>query len=180
MLQARVKSGKRFEKSLAKSGWNKVYVSPRIKWNGEGRNNLLKIQNAEYNPVFFSMTQPSRIEKCDIKKYRTRKYREAKKYTMDDARYWRLYSEPYFKIATRKQLDVIPVDTYNQFVEDFYKMNTTNGVIQYVQEKMLRSVEGITMVDGYVPMENLEFRTVISENNWKGYHRIQIQFRIKQ
>jgi hypothetical protein len=65
-------------------------------------------------------------------------------------------------------------------VEDFYKMNTTNGVIQYVQEKMLRSVEGITMVDGYVPMENLEFRTVISENNWKGYHRIQIQFRIKQ
>jgi hypothetical protein len=126
------------------------------------------------------MAQPSRIEKCDIKKYRTRKYREAKKYTMEDAQYWRLYSEPYFKVATRKQLDVIPVDTYNQFVEDFYKMNTTNGVLDYVQEKMLRGVEGVTLVDGYVPMENLEFRTVVSENNWQGYNRIQIQFRLKK
>jgi hypothetical protein len=180
MTQTRVKTGKRFEKSVTKNGWNKVSVSPRIKWNGEGRNNLQKIQSVDYNPVFFTMEQPSRIEKSDIKKYRTRKYREAKKYTIQDASYWRLYSEPYFKVATRKQLDMIPVNPYNQFVNDFYKMNTANGIINYIQEKMLRGVEGIVLVDGYVPMEKLEFRTVVTENDWKGYSRIQIQFRIKK
>ena len=45
---------------------------------------------------------------------------------------------------------------------------------------MLRGVEGIVLVDGYVPMEKLEFRTVVTENDWKGYSRIQIQFRIKK
>ena len=180
MVQARVRSGKRFEKSLAKNGWDRISQKPRIRWTGEGRNNLQKIQSVEYNPVLFTMTQPSTIEKCDLKKYRTSKRREAKKYTIEDASYWRLYSEPYFKIATRKQLGLIPVETYNQFVEDFYKMNTTNGVIQYIQEKMIRGAEGIMLVDGYVPMDKVEFRTVIAENNWKGYSRIQIQFRVKK
>ena len=45
MTQFRVKSGKDFELSLEKDGWELKATSPRLKWIGNGFTNIDKIKN---------------------------------------------------------------------------------------------------------------------------------------
>jgi len=43
---------------------------------------------------------------------------------------------------------------------------------------MVSSSEGIVFKDGFISKKQLQFRTIISDQEWSGYNRIQIQFKI--
>ena len=92
---------------------------------------------------------------------------------------WTLYSEPYFKVATKIDLPKIGKDEYNKFVGDFYEYNKNTGLFDQVQKSMNSVSEGVLCIDGFIPNEELEFRTVIVKSAWKEYHRITLQFKLK-
>jgi len=177
-MQSRVYSGQDFEKTTAKNGWKLVTVSPKLKWVGNGRNNLQKIKDINYDPKKLKLESGSFLEKYDLFNPITKKFREVKKYYISDIYKWTLYSEPYFKIATERQTNFVDPQTYNNFVERFYDLNIKTGLFLEVQKKMTRLTDGIQFVDGFVPKTDLEFRTVVLDG-WSGYKRITIQFRKK-
>jgi hypothetical protein len=179
MVQLRSKTGSEFEKSCEIGGWKRKTKSPKINWNGTGRNNIEKIKNCNFNPSLFTLSENSDLSKYDIYHPVLKKYREVKKYKKDDLRAWTLYSEPYFKIATKTNQSKIDSNVYNKFIEDFWNYNQNTGLFEKIQQGITSFSEGITFVDGFVPKQDLEFRTVIVKNSWGGYYRLTIQFRIK-
>jgi hypothetical protein len=90
-----------------------------------------------------------------------------------------LYSEHYFKVAIRSNLNKIGLEEYNKFVAEFYELNSKNGTFDTIIKKMTENSVGIVTLDGFIPIENIEFRTIVIKSTWKGYHRITIQFRVK-
>jgi hypothetical protein len=44
---------------------------------------------------------------------------------------------------------------------------------------MNECITGIQFIDKFVPIENIEFRTIVV-NGWGGYKRITIQFKINE
>jgi hypothetical protein len=90
-----------------------------------------------------------------------------------------LYSEPYFKIASRGDLNKIDKETYNEFVTDFWNYNQNTGLFLKVEKEINQLSEGIQCIDGFIPKEEIEFRTVIVKSAWKGYHRITVEFKLK-
>ena len=177
MIQARVKAGKTMEQTAQTDGWVKATSKPILKWRVEGKNNIDKIINSNYDPKVFSTLENITLNKYDIYNPTTKKYREVKNYFKREINKWTLYSEPYFKIATRTQLSKITQDKYNEFIDKFYVHAKENGILNFIQQQMISSNEGIVLIDGFVPKEELEFRTIIAKSQWKGYDRIQIQFR---
>ena len=178
-MQSRAKTGTEFEKECAVDGWVVKTKRPSIKWSGKGRNNFQRIRSCDFDPSKFVLLENSNLSKYDIYNPELNKYREVKKYKKDDLRTWTLYSEPYFKIATKANQAKMDSSVYNKFVEDFWNYNQNTGLFDKIQEGITSFSEGITFVDGFVPKEDLEFRKVIVKNSWGGYHRLTIQFRIK-
>ena len=82
-------------------------------------------------------------------------------------------------MATRKDIGKIDKDKYNQFVNEFYQLYYNNGTIESIVNQMTKNSIGIVTLDGFIPIDKIEFRTIVVENAWKGYHRITVQFRIK-
>lgn len=179
MVQSRVKVGKDMELSTLKEGWEKKSSKPKLKWRIEGRNNIEKIINSNFDEKKFSVLENVVLNKYDIFHPKTKKLREVKSYFISEIKNWTLYSEPYFAIKTRSQLTKITTELYNNFIEKFYTYANETGLLKFIQEQMICSNDGILFKDGFVEKENLEFRTVISKSQWAGYHRIQIQFRKK-
>ena len=68
---------------------------------------------------------------------------------------------------------------YNKFANEFYDHNLTTGLFDRVIDKMTSCSEGIMVQDGFIPSKDIEFRTELVANQWGGYDRITIQFRIK-
>ena len=68
---------------------------------------------------------------------------------------------------------------YNKFANEFYDHNLTTGLFDRVIDKMTSCSEGIMVQDGFIPNKEIEFRTKLVENQWGGYNRITIQFRIR-
>lgn len=178
MVQARVLSGKQMENISLTKGWVKATSKPILKWRADGKNNIDKIINSNYNPKVFSILENITLNKYDIYNPTTKKYREVKRYYKKDVTKWTLYSEPYFKIATRTQLSKISQDKYNDFLLKFYTHAKENGILSFIEQQMTSSNEGILLIDEFIPKEQLEFRSVITKSQWKGYDRIQIQFRV--
>jgi hypothetical protein len=178
MVQSRVIAGRNMEKYVLRDGWVKSSTRPILKWRGEGRNNIEKIINSNYNPKEFSILENINLNKYDIYNPTTKKKREVKSYYISQVNNWILYSEPYFKISTRSQLNKIGPEVYNDFLERFYAHANNSGLFKFIQEQMISSNEGIVFKDGFIPKEQLEFRTIIQKKQWKGYNRIQIQFKL--
>jgi hypothetical protein len=178
MKQSRVTAGQDMELSVLKDGWVKSATKPKLKWRVEGKNNIQKIINSNYDPKQFSVLENITLNKYDIYNPKTKKQREVKSYNISEVSKWTLYSEPYFKISTRGQLNKITQEVYNDFLQRFYTHANDTGLLKFIQEQMICSNEGIVFKDGFIPKEQLEFRTVIVNKQWKGYDRIQIQFRI--
>jgi len=178
MIQSRVRAGKDMELSASKDGWVRKSTKPKLKWRVEGKNNIEKIKNSGYDPTKFTILENITLNKYDIYNPSTNKRREVKSYNISEVSKWTLYSEPYFKIATKLQLNKITTDTYNDFLLRFYTYANDKGLLKFIQENMVSSNEGIVFKDGFVPLEKIEFRTFIAERQWKGYNRIQIQFRV--
>lgn len=174
-MQKRAKTGIDFERALSTNGWIRKPVSPRLKWCGQGRNNFIKIINCNYNPKEFLLLD-SVLCKYDITN-NDGEYREVKKYITSNLKQWTLYSEPYFKIADKKQLKFIEVDKYNKFVDDFYQYNLSTGLFEKVVSGMTECISGIQFIDKFISKEQIEFRTIIL-HGWGGYKRITIQFKL--
>ena len=176
-MQKRSKSGTDFENQVCGKGWRRKTSSPKLKWTGKGKSVFDKMKYWEYNPKEFNLYDSSKFCKYDIVS-EDGEYREVKKYYMEKLNNWTLYSEPYFKVATKKDATRIDVDTYNKFVDNFYEYNVGTGLFDYVVENMIKCISGIQVKDGFIPKDKLEFRTVIADG-WRGYNRITIQVRIK-
>lgn len=178
MVQPRVKVGKQMELSAQKNGWISCPTRPKLTWRVEGKSNIDKIKNSNYNPVKFAVLENANLEKYDIYNPTTNKKREVKAYHASNLNRWVLYSEPYFKVSSRSQLTKINKDIYNDFVDRFYTHANQIGLISYIQDQMVSSSEGIVFKDGFISKKQLQFRTIISDQEWSGYNRIQIQFKI--
>ena len=178
-MQNRAKTGIEFENLVQVDGWVKKTKSPRMKWSGNGRTIFDKIKSVDYDPTRFILDETVEISKYDIYHPETKRYREVKKYNKDTFNGWLLYSEPYFKMASKHFLHKINVEDYNNFVEEFYNHNLNTGLFDRVIKLINEKSEGIRVVDGFIPKEELEFRTIIDRNNWMGYYRITIQVKRK-
>jgi len=178
-MQTRAKTGIDFEILCESDGWIRQTKSPKIKWNGKGRCNITKIKNCNFNPSIFTMSEKSNLSKYDLYNPTLGKYREVKKYEKSKLKSWVMYSEPYFKIASWTDVDKIDKTTYNKFVQDFWDYNLTTGLFDEVEKGINEQSDGVQCIDGFIPKDELEFRTVIVKSAWGGYHRITIQFRLK-
>jgi hypothetical protein len=178
-MQTRAKVGVDFEKICETDGWVRKTKSPKLKWNGKGRNNITKIKNCDLDPSLFTLSEKSELSKYDIYNPTLDLYREVKRYQRDKLKSWIMYSEPYFKVASWSDMAKIDKDIYNKFVQDFWDFNQTTGLFDNVQKEINELSEGVQCVDGFIPKEELEFRTVIVKTAWKGYYRITIEFKLK-
>jgi hypothetical protein len=178
-MQTRAKSGVDFEKSVQVNGWVKQTSSPRMKWSGNGRTIFDKIKSINYDPTRFILDETVDITKYDIYHPETKRYREVKKYREESFDDWLLYSEPYFKMASKGLTNKMSVEVYNKFAEEFYELHSKSGLFERVIEKINEKSDGIQIVNGFIPKEGLEFRTVLVRNNWANYHRITIQVKKK-
>ena len=178
-MQLRAITGKLFENSLIKDGWIVKSKSPKLSWSGNGQNNFIKMKSINYQVNCFLLNENNDLSKYDIYHPKTNEFREVKKYTINKVKNWTLYSEPYFKVATKSQQKQIDVKTYNKFVEEFYDYNIKTGLIDTIQNGITSFSKGITLQDGFIPNERIEFRTVVVDG-WSGYKRITIQFKVNE
>lgn len=178
-MQTRAKIGVEFEKLCETDGWVRKTKSPKLKWTGNGKGNITKIKNCNFTPSLFTLTDGCDLSKYDIYHPILKKYREVKRYKKSQLKSWTLYSEPYFKIASRGDLNKIDKETYNEFVTDFWDYNQNTGLFLKVEKEINQLSEGIQCIDGFIPKEEIDFRTVIVKSAWKGYHRITVEFKLK-
>jgi hypothetical protein len=180
MKQTRVRTGQEFEDSISDVEWVKNPTKPLFIWTGEGKNVYERIKSVGYDVHKFYLKESSTFKKWDlISKKDSTKTADAKRYIKKKLSRWTLYSEPYFKVATRSNLNKIGLEEYNKFVDEFYELNSKNGTFDTIIKKMTENSVGIVTLDGFIPIERIEFRTTVIKSAWKGYHRITIQFRVK-
>jgi hypothetical protein len=149
-----------------------------MKWSGKGRNVFNKIESVGYDVTKFNLSEDSIISKSDFVFHSddTMTF-EAKKYYMSTFNKWTMYSEPFFKVSTIKFLDLVDVDKYNKFVDDF--MVHRQDIIERVLNEMSQSNLGIRCIDGFISQDKLEFKVIKKESAWRGYHRITIMVKMK-
>lgn len=185
MGQIRSKTGSDFEKKICEQkGWVRKPKSPRIVWNGIGKNNLEKIISINFDPNEFYP-----LSKSDFIKYdaitSNGEFVEIKKYNSSKLKDWVLYSEPMFKIATKLDLTKViklfgngslgvAQEKYNNFVQSIYE----NIGDKYLNEFVKLNI-GIQFEDTFVPKSNIDYRWKVYENAWGGFDRLSIQFKIK-
>lgn len=188
-MQSRSNSGTEFEKKLCESlGYRRDSKSPKIKWPGTG-SNLYKIKNSNYDFTKFEPISGSTYNKWDAIAPDGSK-REIKKYTQDQCKEWKLYSEPILKICTNDNLRTITQiygdgdinvarKKYNIFIVGLFNHLQSNGHLDRIVEKLSNTNIGIEFEDGFVPKSELEFRWIICYDCWQGFHRIMLEFKIR-
>ena len=181
MGQKRAITGNKFEQELLTMGYEKEIKSPRLSWNGKGRNVFQKIKNLNYDVTEFTLDfEKSKFKKCDVKDKETNEVWDAKRYDIDHLNHWILYSEPFFKVAVSSQLSKIGINEYNLFVENFYQYHIQTGLLDQVCRKIFDSSSGIILLGNKkIRKENLEYRVGLRKNYWKGYHRILMEVRMR-
>jgi hypothetical protein len=150
-MQPRTRAGIDFELSLQSDLWVKNEQKPKMVWDVIGRNVFAFHNNKD---LAFEV---KRYEKSKLNK-------------------WTLYSEPFFKVATREEMIKIDTQTYNKFVSDFYTKR--KDIINKVLENISKNTLGIRVIDEFIPQHKIEYRAEILKG-WGGYDRITIQFKIK-
>ena len=114
---------------------------------------------------------------------------EIKKYILDKVRgKWILFSEPFFKVASQKDIERLKgvfgndyKSKYNSFVEEFKEIHLKNKFFINQIKKTFIGVQfdnkNKEFESSFVETYKLDFRYNIS--NWNGFKRIQIQFKVK-
>lgn len=177
-MQNRVITGKDFEKSLENPIWVRKEIKPKLMWDVEGKNIITKIKNISFNVMKFNLHPNSIIHKSDFMyKDNPNLTFEVKKYKMKEFNKWVMYSEPFFKVATKKQSKEITTEEYNKFVDEFYEKR--QDIIIDVLNKITKSNIGIKCIDGFIPQDKLKFNVKIVNNGWAGYKRITIFCKLK-
>lgn len=177
-MQNRAITGVDFEKTIISEEWKRKEIKPKMIWDVEGRNIIEKIKNVNFDPTNFNLSKLSQVSKSDFCHVDDESIRfEVKKYKYNKLNDWTLYSEPFFKIASKDSADNINKDDYNRFVRGFVEKR--KDIIDYVLDNISKGITGVYCVDTFIPIDKLEFKTVVLEG-WKGYNRISIMFRVKQ
>ena len=179
MGQKRNATGIAFE-NLLPEGFVRVAKSPKMVWSGLGKNNFQKIISCEFDVNKFTLNwDKSKFEKFDWVDPNGQKY-EVKKYNRDQLSKWTLYSEPFFKVANKKDVGKIKPETYNEFLEKFYNHNKSNGVFDEVIQRMISSSNGLYIKNHeLIDYSELKFKCEIVKNCFAGYDRIMIKFKLK-
>ena len=184
MGQARNKTGIIFEKIICEEkGWKHSSKSPKIKWEGSGRNNFQKIASLGLDVNKFIPTPKSVFDKYDAITETNDKV-EIKKYDSKYLKDWVLYSEPIVKVSCQANIDSVTrylgggdvnmgKKRYNEFIE---KLQPHIG--DDILTKISNSNIGIQLKDKFVPQSELEYRWVIKDG-WMGYNRLSIEFKLK-
>jgi hypothetical protein len=187
--QSRSITGTLFEKELCqKLGYKSDPKKPKIKWNGKGRTNFDKVFSIGFDPTQFYPVSDSVYTKWDIITPSGSK-REVKKYLKEDVTNWTLYSEPIIKVADKKtRSKVISLygngneqkakDVYNLFINKLFIHLEQSGKFQEIQNKLTSNSDGIEFINGFVPKKNILWKWIISKNDWDGFDRIKLVFKI--
>ena len=193
-MQARAKTGYSFERKVRREeGFERYIRAPRIKWTGEGKNNVQKILSLNKNPRLFKpIIEESKFIKADARGKDGTLY-EIKKYSKKDIIKFRLYSEPIIKVAPSRSKwgkgdpyydSFKDSDEYNKFIYKLTKTRWWRKHNKTLLENIYKSNSGIFSKDGFIPHEELEFKWVINKGSYapifEGYHRLTIIFRLKQ
>ena len=186
-MQTRSISGREYEIKVAEKYGRLICKSPKIVWNAQGKYNLDKIVNSEFNGYKLSPTNESTYDKYDVILSSGEKV-EVKKYSTDKIKSkWVLYSEPILKICTKSQVNkLIEVcgslelarDKYNKFIGELYENLTETGELNKILEKIIKTSQGVIFEDRRVNYDELDFRWVL-KNNWMGFYRITLEFKVK-
>lgn len=188
-MQRRSNTGKEFEEEIAKKYGKRVSKSPKIVWNGEGKTNLDKILNLNFDEKLFFPTEKSNFLKYDLIDSQNC-FHEIKKYLIRDVSVWKLYSEPIIKISTKQGLSAVSnkfgggdIDLarikYNEFIKKLFIHTYKNGILDHIQSEMTQSTKGMIFIDGYVEMKNIDFQWKVYESAWMEFHRITLEFKLK-
>jgi hypothetical protein len=193
-MQLRAVTGYSFEREVrGREGFKRYIKAPRIKWSGDGRNNVERLVSLGKNPELFKpIIDESKFTKADAMDVNGNLF-EIKKYFKKDLHKFRLYSEPIIKVAPRRSKwgkgdpyydNFKDAEEYNRFI---YKMTKTKWWRKYnktILENIYKSNSGIFSKDGFIPHDEIEFKWVINEGDYapifEGYHRLTIVFRLKQ
>jgi hypothetical protein len=176
-MQPRTRAGIDFELSLQSDLWVQNEQKPKMVWDVVGRNVFEKMKNVDYDVTKFNLCDTSVLTKYDFTFHNNKDLAfEVKRYEKSKLNKWTLYSEPFFKVSTRAELEKIDTQTYNKFVSDFFTKR--KDIINKVLENISKNTLGIRVLDEFIPQHNIEYRAEILKG-WGGYDRITIQFRIK-
>ena len=193
-MQVRAKSGYSFERKVRREeGFERYIKAPRIKWTGEGKNNVQKILRFHQPPRLFKpIIEESRFTKADARGKDGTLY-EIKKYSKKDITKFRLYSEPIIKVAPSRSKwgkgdpyydSFKDSDEYNRFIHRITKTRWWRKYNQTLLENIYKSNSGIFSKDGLSPHNELDFKWVINKGGYsplfEGNHRLTIVFRLKQ
>jgi len=193
-MQLRAKTGYSFERKVRREeGFERYIKAPRIKWTGEGKNNVQKLLSLNKNPRLFKpIIEESKFTKADARGKDGTLY-EIKKYSKKDILKFKLYSEPIIKVAPSRSKwgkgdpyydSFKDSDEYNRFIRKLTRTMWWRKYNKTLLENIYKSNSGIFSKDGFIPHKDLEFKWVINKGSYapifEGYHRLTIVFRLKQ
>ena len=178
VMQTRAISGVDFENTLISDQWKKSEIKPKMIWDVVGKNIFDKMKNVNYDVTKFNLSDKSVLSKSDFISTDGNNIKfEVKKYVKKHFNKWTLYSEPFFKVADKKQESIIDRDTYNRFVSDF--VSKRQDIIQKVLTNITKGNIGIRCLDGLILQDELEYKVEVLKG-WREYNRISIMCRIKK
>lgn len=194
MAQKRVKTGKEFEEYICRLyGLSRHMKRPRLHWSGEGKNNINKLLSVDKNPEKFKpILSESKFIKSDAIDKEGNLY-EIKKYSKNQLKKYRLYSEPIIKVAPSRSkwgsgdpfFDNFKSSLeYNNFIVELMNTKWWQNYNQIILDSIIYSNKGIYCKDGFLSHDQLDFKWIINTGEYgpifDGYYRLSIVFKIKE
>jgi hypothetical protein len=176
-MQTRAITGVDFEREIESEQWIRKEVKPKMIWEGEGNNVFDKIKNVNYDVHKFNLSDKSVFNKWDFVFHSDETLAfEVKRYRVRQFNKWLMYSEPFFKVSSKKNAEVVDVEIYNKFVNDFYTHR--QDIINRVLSQIGNGSSGIRCLDGFITQDKLEYKVEVVKG-WGGYNRITIFCKVK-
>ena len=194
MVQKRVKTGKEFEEYICRLyGLSRHMKRPRLFWSGKGRNNVNKLVSVNKNAEKFKpILAESKFIKSDAIDDDGNLY-EIKKYSKNQLKKYRLYSEPIIKVAPSRSKwgsgdpffdNFKSALEYNNFIGELMNTKWWQNYNQIILDSIIYSNKGIYCKDGFLSHEQLDFKWIINKGEYgpifDGYYRLSIVFKIKE
>ena len=176
-MQTRATTGVDFEQSLITEQWLKSEIKPKMIWDVNGVNVFDKMKNVGYDVTKFNLSDKSIISKSDFVFFTDPTLRfEVKKYPKSKLKKWTMYSEPFFKVSSNDAANIVDINDYNKFVDEF--VDKRKDIITNVINSIGEGIIGVRCLDGFIQQHELEYKIEVLKG-WKGYKRITVMFKIK-
>lgn len=174
-------------------GLSRHMKRPRLYWTGEGKSNIDKLCSLNKCPNKFKpILSESKFVKCDAIDDEGNLY-EIKKYSLNQLKKYRLYSEPIIKVSPSRSKwgkghpyydNFNDSKEYNTFIENLMKTDWWKRYNSIILDSITHSNRGIYCKDGFIPHTQLEFKWVINRGEYgtifDGYNRLCIVFKLKE